>query len=284
MAGGAATVSTCFDLYKFAKELKGHWTQSQERARTVICAEMGDMLATDITPDVCEAYAEKRFDLDLARDTVRIELAYLRAAVKHAADRKRIPHAPTVWVPSGGEARERWCTNDEINQLIDGAQELHVKLYIILAVTTAARPSHILQLTWDRVDLEHRVINFRDPSRGPNNKRRPRVPINDTAYEHLQLARELRRTEYVIEWQGKPIAKIRKGVTEAARRAGLEGVTPYVLRHTAGVWMANAGVPMAEIAAYMGHSSMETTRKHYAHFHPEFMGRAASALVIRRND
>ena len=63
--------------------------------------------------------------------------------------------------------------------------------------------------------------------------------------------------------------------------AGVEGVSVYVLRHTAGVWMAKAGVPLEEIAAFMGHSNIEITRKHYARFHPSFMSKSAAALEFR---
>lgn len=280
VAGGPATVATCFELYKFHKEQKKKWTESMERARKKVCAEIGDINPHAITRALCEQIIEKRLALGLARDTVRIEMAYLRAALKYSEHAKRIERAPFVLVPSGGEARERWLSADEIEKLVASAVALHVKLFIILAVATAARPSHILQLTWDRVDLETGVIDFRDPEREASRKRRPRVPINETARTHLKVAHELKRTDYVIEWREAPVLSIKKGVTRAAQRAGIEGVSQYVLRHTAGVWLAKAGVPMEQIAAYMGHSSLETTRKHYAHFHPEFLRGAARALEI----
>lgn len=39
-------------------------------------------------------------------------------------------------------------------------------------------------------------------------------------------------------------------------------------------------IPMAEIAQYMGHSSVNTTFKHYARFSPEYLRGAATALEI----
>lgn len=84
----------------------------------------------------------------------------------------------------------------------------------------------------------------------------------------------------MIEWDGKPVKSIKTAFRAAVRRAGLEGVSPYVLRHSTGVWMAQAGVDLAEIAEYMGHESLETTRKHYARFHPDHLRKASSALEI----
>lgn len=283
VAGGPATVQTCFALYKFHKQQRKQWTGSMERAMSRVCDEIGTLSIAALDRRLCEQLIEKRRGLGLSKDTVRIEMAYLRAAVRYAASMNRIPAAPFIVVPCGGEARERWLTQSEVSRLIEGATELHVKLFVILAVTTAARPSHILGLTWDRVDPEHLIINFRDPTQGGNNKRRPRVPINETCLEHLKVAHELRRTEYVIEFRGQGgFANIKKGVAAAALRASLAGVSPYVLRHTAGVWMAKAGIPMQEIAAYMGHTNMATTMKHYAHFHPSFLRGAAGALEIKQ--
>ncbi|HEY68812.1 MAG TPA: tyrosine-type recombinase/integrase [Thermoflexia bacterium] len=44
-----------------------------------------------------------------------------------------------------------------------------------------------------------------------------------------------------------------------ARRAGLEGVTPHVLRHTFGKNLVNAGRPLTEVAALLGHARLNTT-------------------------
>lgn len=93
-------------------------------------------------------------------------------------------------------------------------------------------------MTWDRVDLNRRVIDLDNPSRDRTRKGRARVPINDTGLEHLQVAYRARSIANVIEVDGHAIKSIRNGVKAAARRAGLVGVSQYVLRHTAGVYMA----------------------------------------------
>ena len=107
--------------------------------------------------------------------------------------------------------------------------------------------------------------------------------MNDTAFEHLQLARAISKSEFVIEVDGRSIKSIRRAIKESAKRAGMPEVSQYVLRHTAGVWMARAGVSMEKIAEYLGHTSLETTRKHYARFAPDFLRDASGALeLIRR--
>ncbi|MEO0637859.1 MAG: tyrosine-type recombinase/integrase [Pseudomonadota bacterium] len=83
-----------------------------------------------------------------------------------------------------------------------------------------------------------------------------------------------------MEWAGKPVANVRKGLEAAGKRCGLDWVTSHVFRHSAAVWMAEAGTPMAEIAQYLGHSSTTITEKHYARFSPDYLRKPAETLVV----
>jgi hypothetical protein len=62
----------------------------------------------------------------------------------------------------------------------------------------AARAQHgaILGLTWDRVDLPGRRIDFRDPDRAAARKRRVPVSINETLAAALTEAKERATTPY----------------------------------------------------------------------------------------
>jgi integrase len=153
----------------------------------------------------------------------------------------------------------------------------HVRLFIILAVTTGARMSALLDLRWEQVDFKHRTINFNAPSREQTNKRRPEVPINGRAYEALEEAARGALTDQVIEWDGKQVRSIKKAIRMAARRSAIP-CSPHVFRHTAGVWMAQADVPMQKISQFLGHTSTRVTERTYARYSPSFMKDAAAAL------
>lgn len=237
----------------------------------------GHLSPSEITPKEVERFTKLRAREGCSNSTIRQELAYIRAALTQA--KAHLPSLPQIEMPPPSRPRDRWLDDKEIVKLIDGAFEFHVKLFIILAITTAGRPKHILQLTWDRVDMKRRIINL-DNDNERTRKGRARVPINDTALQHLTQAQEAAQTEWVIEVDGRAIKSIRNGVKAAAGRAKLAGVSQYTLRHTAGVRMAQAGVPLEEIAEYMGHNDLNTTRKHYAKFHPDHLRKAASALEI----
>jgi integrase len=157
----------------------------------------------------------------------------------------------------------------------------HVRLFILLALHTAGRPSSILDLTWDRVHFRDGKILLDNPDRDRTSKGRATVPIAEPLIEPLREAHVAAQTGYVIEWAGKRVGSVKKGIREAARRAGIKGVTPYVLRHTAAVWMAEGGVPMSEISQYLGHTSTAVTERVYARYSPDYLRRASEAISRR---
>lgn len=241
----------------------------------------GHLQPDQIDKDVCRKYIAKRKALGVSNGGIKTELDYLSTALRFGKKQKLYSgERPDITRPPAGRPRERWLTRDEAQKLVAGAQAFHIKLFILLSLSTAGRPSHILQLTWDRIDLQGRVCNLDDPNRDETRKGRARVPINDMALEALTVARQVAETQWVVEYNGGPILRVNKGVQEAARRARVKGVSPYVLRHTAGVWMAQAGVPMAEISQYMGHTTTAVTERVYARFHPDYLRRAGGALEI----
>jgi integrase len=239
-----------------------------------------------LTPDlvdkkICMAYTKLRRSLGVSNGGIKTELDYLSTAMGFGKREKLYTgDRPEITRPPAGRPRERWLTHEEADRLIKGAVAVHIKLFVQLSLTSAGRPSHILQLTWDRVDMVGRALDLDDPERDETRKGRARVPVNDDAYAALQVARELASTQWVIEYNGGPVLRVNKGIQEAARRARLKGISPYVLRHTAGVWMAQAGVPMPQIAQYMGHTSTAVTERVYARFHPDYLRQAADALRL----
>lgn len=135
----------------------------------------------------------------------------------------------------------------------------------------------ILDLTWDRVDLEHGSIDFMPAGRDKTNKRRTVVGITPRLKPLLEEARQASLSEHVIEYGGKPVASVKRAISAAARRSGVP-VSPHVLRRTAAVWMAMADVPMERIAQVLGHTSTRVTYSSYARFSPRFMADAIAAL------
>jgi integrase len=216
--------------------------------------------------------------------TIHVELGYLRAALRFAVKRGVLDRAPHIELPSKPRPKNRHLSDDEARRLINACVMPHVRLFVLLALHTAGRPSSILDLTWDRIDFGSARIQLDNPARDRTAKGRATVPMDGTLIEPLREAHAAALTNYVIEWAGSGVLSIKKGFSAAARRAGLSEVTPYVLRHTAAVWMAEGGVPMSEISQYMGHTSTAVTERVYARFSPQHLRRGADAIAARLKD
>lgn len=227
----------------------------------------------------CRAYARARSREGVAPSTARTELQALRAAMNWAAGTgKLIAAAPALSMPPRAPARERWLSREEADRLLEACQRHHVRLFVLLALNTAARAGAILGLTWDRVDLEQRRINFNDPARAATRKGRAVVPINDTLLAALEAAYVGRVTGHVIEWAGGSVGSVKHAFHRATVRAKLEDVSPHTLRHTAATWMAQKGVSLWQIAGFLGHTNIKMLEDTYGHHSPGFLEDAARAL------
>jgi integrase len=265
-----------FDLwstYLADRRADGKDVTRQEDAWKHLKAFFGERLGHDVDKDSCRQYAALRQRFGAASGTIRTELEYLRACLNLRYGRGH----NRVWLPSGSPPRDRYLTREDVDRLLSKITTPHVRLFVILAITTGARMGAILELTWSQVDFKHRTINFNAPGHEQSNKRRAKVPINERAYQALEEAARAALTDYVIEWDGKQVKSIKKAIRMAAARSGVP-CSPHVFRHTAGVWMAQADVPMQKISQFLGHTSTRVTERTYARYSPSFMKDAAAAL------
>jgi integrase len=231
----------------------------------------GPLLPDQATRAATRTYTRER---KVAPGTLRRELGGLRAALRWAAREGWIDTAPYIELPAPPAPQERWLTRKEAALLLDACAAPHLRLFVLLALHTGARSGAILDLTWDRADLEAGRIDF---GAGRGKKRRAVVPISATLAAELETARELGTCDRVIEYGGKPVASVKKAFGRACARASLEDVTPHVLRHTAATWAALAGVPLAKIARMLGQQE-STTERVYAKHTPDYLREVADAL------
>ncbi|MCL2505960.1 MAG: site-specific integrase [Alphaproteobacteria bacterium] len=148
-----------------------------------------------------------------------------------------------------------------------------------MAVFTGARSGAILDLTWQQVDFENRIINY---GKGWGNKRRAIVPINNELMVALQEAKTVAQTDYVIEFNGKQVASIKAAFRRLCKECNIKA-SPHVLRHTAATWLVMEGVPLREVARLLGNSEA-MVEKVYGKHSPDYLRRAVSALNLNKSE
>lgn len=271
---GAPTVGQIIAGYEAAKLTKVRATGALTHAAAALCRQLADLRPEHLTPGTIEKYAKTR---SAKAGTILREIGVLRAALAWALQRRWIAIIPKISNPvKAPPPRDRWLTRDEAKALLEGCREPHIRLFVILGLTTAARAGAILDARWSQVDLDKGLIDY---GTGHGNKRRALVPLNDDALRALRAAQELACGDYIVEFRGNQVRNIQNGFGAAVARAGLVGVTPHILRHTAATWMVMEGIPIAQVARVLGDTEA-TTEKVYAKHAPGYLAAATAALKL----
>lgn len=273
---GGETVSDLWEGYR--KDLGDKPTaETMGYTGKAVLAHFGAYRPDQITTELCRAYARDRMAGGISQGSVHTELGHLRSTMTWAERNRIIEAAPHIERPAKPTPKERYLSKDEVAKLIESAEAPHIALAIHLLFATAGRVGAVLELTWDRVDMQRGTINLRLPD-SRTRKGRAIVPINRGLMAALQTAKDAALSDHVIEWAGKQVASIRKGFEAAVTRAKLEDVTLHTIRHSAAVAMVSNGIPITQVAQYLGHSNPSVTYSTYARFAPEHLAEAAQVL------
>lgn len=268
------------------------------------CQRYADERREQFRQKKIDRYGPKKVIKPLSNATIRLELATLKAALNHDHAASRLLYVPPIWLPGKPAARERWLTMREAAKLIRAARALptakeYLPLFILLGLYTGARKEAILSLRWHQIDWAREQIDFRS-GRNQTSKGRAIVPIPRRLLRELKKAKKrgtdigfvLHQRRRVSACSGSPscpckkggkcegswlierIADVKKSFSSACDLAGIEGVTPHTLRHTCASWMVQKGVPLFDVARYLGHTSTIMVEKTYGHMAPEHLIRA----------
>jgi integrase len=259
--------------------VKAYWKWRRDNSLVVTDKATGAFKIIERNDD-----APPRFRKPIAVGTIIRELGgALRPAIEHAIKEKRlVPGKYFIPVPSAPAGRDYWITRKEAARLLretrrDKRARLHLPLYTLIALYTGARRQAILDLTWTQIDLVAGTIDLNPPGRAQTKKRRPIIRITRSLRSALRRAQARASSAFVIAYNGLPVKDVKTGFNSAAERAGIPDCSSNTLRHTAGTWMAQRGVPLWQIAGWLGHSDARTSEL-YAHHSPEHLAEALSAM------
>jgi integrase len=222
----------------------------------------------------------------LAPGSIRRIMAWGSAALHHARREGRlekdIPKFPRV---PGGAPRARWLSRQEWQRLMDTPKCERAQRFLVLAFATGARSRAIEELTWARVDLETRTIDYRESGKDYKNKRRAVVPISASLLASLQAWP--RADDFVIgAGPSKRATSCHHLVKRAMRAAGIDekGVCRHVTRHTVASWMLQgdkergiAPAPVHFVAQLLA-DNVAMIERVYGHVMPKHLADATRVL------
>lgn len=260
-------------------------------------AFFSENVLADINGDLCREYIKQSSTEIMAR----CDLEALRAAINLHRKEGLHDRIVSVVMPPRPPARERWLTVQEAARLIRTAwryQEVqhghatkrwprrHIARFILIALYTGSRSGVVMKASFTRepgrpfIDLKSGIFYRRPEEAAETKKKRPSIQVPDRLLAHMRRWQRI-GARYAVEFNGKPVKRVQIGFMGAVRDAGLEDVTPHILRHTAATWLMQQGVPTWEAAGFLGMSE-KTLRSVYGHHHPDHMEQARNAIARRR--
>jgi integrase len=242
-------------------------------------------MLSEINGPLCRAYAKSATTDAMARR----DLEELRAAINHHRQEGLHDRIVSVVLPPRRPARERWLDRSEVAKLLWTAWRRpkckQLARFILVALYSGRRSAVVCGAafrrepgrTWLDVDSGH----LWPPERAKQTKKRnPPSPIADRLLPHLRRWRD-KGHRYVVEWGDGTSARVDRTMKLVAEAAGVDDVTPHVLRHTAATWMMQNGVDMLEAGRFLGMTT-RTLESTYAHFRPDHLSGAKAAFSRQR--
>jgi integrase len=236
----------------------------------------------------------------------RRELEDLRSAINHHRTEGLCSEVVGVALPEKSDPREDFLTRSEAARLMWAAwrarQKIgtgvtdrdvgrHLARFILVGVYTGTRHGAICSAALipavgrGYVDTDNGVFYRRRQGSRVTKKRQPPVRLPARLLAHLRRWKRLGIARYaVVEWNGSPVASVRKSFQSAVRSAGIDRhITPHICRHTAATWAMQQGADLWDAAGYLG-MSPEVLERVYGHHHPDFQQDVAERMSGQNRD
>jgi site-specific recombinase XerD len=273
---GRITFEELFELRMAAKPLS--WgTIRQYRCQLAMMTDLREMPVRKIRPEDIEKFLNTLRQKGKTNFTVNNYRSLIGAVLAHGVAREHLSSNPVLKTDPAkqSQGRVRFLSLDEEqairNELRKGwPPEREAEFDLLL--NTGMRIGEIWNLRWEGVHPDRDIIEV--PKEGKTGYRP--IAMNASCHAAVRtLHKQSRGSSFVV-----PNVYAKRGrrylalwVGQAAKKAGVDGVSPHVLRHTFASRLVMAGVNLRRVQEYLGHKSIDMTMK-YAHLSPENPGKS----------
>lgn len=141
-----------------------------------------------------------------------------------------------------------------------------MRLLFLCALRTGRRVGEVKAMNWEGLDLDARLWFLKNTKTGPQKTWLP-ADITDELKDRWKAAGEPEKG-WVFPSPSKSghIEEIKKAWNQVREASGLHKLQARDLRSAFISWQQERGVPIAAVAAQVGHKSIKTTEKHYTAF------------------
>lgn len=249
----------------------------------------------------------------LAQSTLNSYLATVKTFCEHLVLIGQIEKSPVIGIPARKvkEPKVEALSRSEFDRLLAAADDgswrgWKTRLLLTAFAQTGLRVHEMLlaksygvdshefgglrmddvRLVWSSTEL-HYTGKIEVTGKGGKVRTVPLSPDAAGCFHQWFEAREERFPDVIAPYvwlteSGKPLTKgaFYQTFRQIAAKAELPKSKrhPHILRHTCGTWLADAGVPILQIAQILGHSNTTTTMRYYVERNTDLLAQAVSRI------
>lgn len=260
------TIRAAFLGYKVEMNERNLSEQSQDNhdyiiARFVNWCEANNFLSIDeVTTDCIRQFFAER---ELASSTRATERRAIKALMNYAIAQNWIKEDPTKALPKIIVRSEPtdWLDKEQFQELLDAIKaDLWLTALVLTLRWSGLRIADGLTLERSRIDHNGVLMLTQHKTKTPVS-----VPLPGAVLEALDSL-PVNGRRFFIPDTDKPknhAMRVRALLTAAPTS---KHVHPHMLRDTFAIELLLAGVPLEHVSKLLGHKSIQTTEKHYAHW------------------
>jgi integrase len=244
----------------------------------------GNHTMQTIQPEEVMDFRDYRRELGRAKQTCNHNVKTLKRMYSILCERYTSRQYPLLHLAKQDIAGVKmYETDNYLDRVVSDEEEVkwlktcavdRYRLFWIIAIESGLRTENILELTWkNHVDLPGRLIEIpADEQKGTNHII---IPMTDRLHDELQAHRKKNPFVQTVLWSkyGKdiPLQSVYKCFMTITREAGIEGISPKTLRHTAATRWVENGIPIEAVSRMLGHADISITMKRYAKVRVKFL-------------
>ncbi|MFE3002969.1 tyrosine-type recombinase/integrase [Nocardia sp. NPDC059246] len=297
-SAGRVTVTTLADAWLASNP---DWeTSTRSRYESIVRKHIkptwGQTRLLDLTHEAIQDWVSSQTDTGVAGGTVRKNLGVLSQICDYAVVTRRIAINPCVTVnrPKQRLASRRYLSGLEVERLAECAGRNWLAVMVLaycglrFAELAGLQASNVHMLR-RRFQIERTITEVDGVlvTKAPKDHQRRSVPFPAFLAEPLGLHLEGKRPDAeVFTSPHGAVLRVRNMRRDwwekAATKAGLPGLTPHEMRHTAASLAVSQGASVLAVQRMLGHDKPSTTLDVYADLFDDDLDEVASRLDTAR--
>jgi len=223
-------------------------------------------LISDISTNVVNNYINSMMSKKLTNRTINNSLSVIKNLARYAEENYGVPNqVKCIKKLDEDPPKAKFIDLEEYKLVLGKADKISIP-WIKFLGNTGLRASEFINLRWKDYNPDQKTITVV----GKGRKRRT-IGLNNTVIEVLEKAKldkKVKRNDLIfLRKDGEPLSRytLYHYIEKACLEVGSDCKGPHSLRHFFATQLLLNGVPIIKVSKVLGHASVTTTEKRYAH-------------------